>query len=182
MTKKNPLTDELKASRDGIKERIHRWEACLNSDLEWRNIRGNVMVSEDDQLRDIKSFTHSMSIGVYPSAETLLNVAQAFAAYLDGAKLSLDSAFKVKPKPKSGTPVKQQTALRLRSEVLWLMAEQCVRNNWTPEKAAETVCSDLNIDKPEPESYVRYYRKRGKQFEEEVKALDAYLADNKRAL
>ena len=61
-------------------------------------------------LDKIDYCSQALLTGALPDAETLLFVAEAFYRYVhsDGT-LSLDQAFRLKSKPKAGSPVRQRT-------------------------------------------------------------------------
>lgn len=165
-----PLSDQLKTSRGGILSRLQDWEAWLGGNPNWGNIvssfashasRSNSRASVN-RLINIKLFASYIAVGVYPPPKVLFDIAASFAEYLDGRALSLERAFRLRPKPKTGTPVKELQDVQRRGEVLWLMAAYKVKHpGISIENAAAAVCGDLQITQPDSDTFARHYRAGG---------------------
>jgi hypothetical protein len=120
--------------------------------------------TQPDPLDILVSFRTSVANGVFPDPKTLIYVANCFATYLEAkGELTLDEAFKLVPKQKSGHPLKRAGKWEKVDEFLSRMASYRAENpKATIIDAASALCPASENDR---ENFVElmayYYKTRG---------------------
>ena len=121
--------------------------------------------TKPDPLDPLVNFRTSVANGVFPGAKALIYVANCFAMYLESkGEMTLDQAFDLAPKQRSGHPLRRVSKQEKDDEFLSSMAEYRALN---PQATIEGAASALypaseNHDAAEyVERMVRYYHERG---------------------
>lgn len=114
-------------------------QSALLSDADWRDYSYSTFphahVTEERKVEQktsynlaidfMKQYRDSVFLGITPSAMILMRIAEYFDRYLsdDSGKLSLDEAFKLKHRPKIGSPIKQKKWLLNKASIatgMWI--------------------------------------------------------------
>ena len=146
-------------------ENLERWDFLLNTP-EYAGIynRLGTMTYLDagnpSSLDRLRMFCSAISAGIYPTSRTLVFIADCFEKYLESAG-SLDDAFELKSKQKSGHPLKLEKSRDEQSR-RWRMMFEFLHNNpdATQIQAAEYVKRELDrlgIDAPSEDTIVRQF-------------------------
>jgi len=119
--------------------------------------------TDDSPLSRLEYFEAALLMGALPDADTMFFVGDAIYKYVDGkGAISLDQAFGLKSKQKVGNPSKQRATSQQLGNLLYAMACYRVDNpGATLADAAEDIASRFGIGKPDCETLVRYYSRRG---------------------
>jgi hypothetical protein len=119
---------------------LDAWRSqCRTGDKRTFQLVFSLNSSAGDPIDLIRQFEKLTSSGITPPTNVLLAVANFFRTYLEGAgKRSLDEAFKLKPKQRSGHPLSRRLVTESEAHVLYWM--------WCVRQEAEASGKSMSIE------------------------------------
>lgn len=117
-------------------------------------------ITDSESIQKIKHFVDCTKNEELPDQEVLKWISDNFEQYLNGKSLSLESAFKLKSKPKKGNPAQQYQKDKDTNELLMCMAKRIVNNSnkYSQEEIADQALNETGNSTIDATTLARYYR------------------------
>lgn len=116
-------------------------------------------VQKSEEIQKLAHFADCIHHGILPDGEVMAWMADAIKTYLDGKKLTMDSALSLKPSTKAGNPAKQYAEECQLSEMFVTMLLYIIDNKISQREAAENTLKLYDVD-TDVEAFLKTFRRR----------------------